>query len=215
MQIFSRSANRLPLVLGVGGAVGLISVGILVWYYFSPWFTQAGYSPVQPVAYSHKLHARDLGLDCRYCHSNVERSPVAMVPSTQTCMNCHQLVKMDSPKLAAIRESFEKGTRMSWVRVHKLPDYVFFDHSAHVTVGVGCADCHGRIDEMEQVSQQKPLSMGWCLDCHRDVREKQGASQFLRPVSEMTNMAWSHDPSRPTTLARPLNPPENCTACHR
>ena len=102
MQIFSGSANRLPLVVGVGGATVLVSAVLLVGYYFSPSFTQTGYSPVQPVAYSHRLHARDLGLDCRYCHANVERSPVAMVPSTQTCMNCHQLVKMDSPKLAAM-----------------------------------------------------------------------------------------------------------------
>lgn len=215
MQIFSRSANRLPFVLGAGGLLGLTAVALTSWYYLSPSFTQVGYSPKQPVAYSHRLHVRDLGIDCRYCHSNVERSSVAMVPPTQTCVNCHQLVKMDSPKLAAIRDSWETGKRMEWVRVHKLADYAYFDHSVHVSAGVGCATCHGRVDEMDQVQQRETLSMGWCLECHRDVRANQGESRFIRPVSEITNMEWKHDPDRPVDVTHPLNPPENCTACHR
>lgn len=215
MQIFSRSMNKLPLVAGTGAAALLVVVVGLVWYYFSPWYTQVGYAPRQPVPYSHRLHVRELGLDCRYCHANVERSPVAMVPPTQTCVNCHQLVKADSPKLAAIRASWEKREPMQWIRVHTLPDYAFFDHATHVNVGVGCAECHGRIDQMDRVRQLKPLSMGWCLECHRDVRAKQGASPYLRPVSELTNMDWVPDPKRPVVLTRRLNPPENCTACHR
>jgi hypothetical protein len=215
MQIFSRSANKLPLVLGVGGLLGLASAVTAVWYYFSPSFTQVGYSPTQPVAYSHRLHARELGIDCRYCHSNVERSSMAMVPATQTCVNCHQLVKMDSPKLAMIRESWESGKRMEWVRVHKLADYAYFDHSVHVNVGVGCSTCHGRVDEADQVRQSETLSMGWCLECHRDVRANQGASRFIRPVSQMTNMDWKPIPNHPVDLPRRLDPPENCTACHR
>jgi hypothetical protein len=215
MQIFPRPTNLFPLVLGAGGMTLGVGVVVLVWYYFSPQFTQVGYSPRQPVTYSHELHARELGIDCRYCHANVERSPVATVPPTQTCMNCHQLVKSDSPRLAAVRDSWESGKRLEWVRIHKLPDYAYFDHSVHVTSGVGCVECHGRVDEMDQVRQVEPLSMSWCLECHRDVRARQGASRFLRPVSEVTNMEFKRDMHSPLELPRRLEPPENCTACHR
>jgi hypothetical protein len=128
-------------------------------------------------------------------------------------MNCHQLVKTDSKLLEPIRQSWESHEPMQWVRVHKLPDYVYFDHSVHVTGGVGCAECHGRIDQMEQVRMVKPLSMGWCLDCHRDVHEKQGDSEFIRPVAQMTNMAFVHEGH--VDPPRPLNPPVNCNGCHR
>jgi hypothetical protein len=215
MQSFPRQSNyfSLGLALTVAGAL-TVSVG-LVWYYFSPRFTQVGYSPAQPVAYSHRVHARELGIDCRYCHANVERSPLATVPPTQTCMNCHQIIKGDSPKLALIREDWESGKRMEWIRVHRLPSYAYFDHSVHVASGVGCVECHGRVDEMDQVQQVQPLSMSWCLECHREVRAKQGGSRFLRPVSEVTNMEWKRNPNKPLALPRPLNPPENCSACHR
>ncbi len=215
MQSFPRQSNyfSLGLALAVAGAL-TVSVG-LVWYYFSPRFTQVGYSPAQPVAYSHRVHARELGIDCRYCHANVERSPLATVPPTQTCMNCHQIIKADSPKLALIREDWESGKRMEWIRVHRLPSYAYFDHNVHVASGVGCVECHGRVDEMDQVQQVQPLSMSWCLECHREVRAKQGGSRFLRPVSEVTNMEWKRNPNKPLALARPMNPPENCSACHR
>jgi hypothetical protein len=213
MQIFPRSLNKLPLVVGGAATSGLVAVVFLVWYYFSPWFTQVGYSPKQPVPYSHRLHVGQLGLDCRYCHVNVERAPLAMVPPTETCMNCHQLVKTDSKLLEPIRDSWASGKPMEWTRIHKLPDYVYFDHSVHVTAGVGCAACHGRIDQMEQVRMEKPLSMGWCLECHRDVKAKQGESEFIRPVSQMTNMAWTHE--GPVDPPRHLNPPEDCNGCHR
>ena len=215
MQIFPRSSNLFPLVLAIGGVALVTSAVLIAWYYFSPKFTQVGYSPRQPVAYSHELHARELGIDCRYCHTNVERSSAATVPTTQTCMNCHSIVKSDSPKLTAIHDAWDNAKRMEWVRVHKLPDYVYFDHSVHVRSGVGCADCHGRIDLMDQVRQTQPLSMAWCLECHRDVRARQGASRFLRPVSEMTNMNFQRDPREPLELPRRLDPPENCSACHR
>jgi hypothetical protein len=204
-----------PLALGLGGFLFVSAAICGIWYYFSPQFTQVGYSPRQPVPYSHRQHARELGLDCRYCHANVERSSVASVPPTQTCMNCHQLVKADSPKLAPIRESWESGKRVEWVRVHQLPDYAYFEHGVHVRAGVGCIECHGRIDEMDQVFQIQPLSMGWCLECHRDVRARQGASSHLRPVAEVTNMDWRPSSSQPLVLARTLDPPENCTSCHR
>ena len=215
MQIFPRSLNKLPLIAGAGAALSLPGVVFLVWYYFSPWYTQVGYEPTQPVHYSHRLHAGQLGIDCRYCHANVERSAVAMVPPTQTCMNCHSVIKKDSNALKPIRDSWDTGKAMEWVRVHKVADYVYFDHSVHLSAGVGCTECHGRIDQMEVVRQQKPLSMGWCLECHRDVKQNQGASQYLRPVSQITNMEWQRTANEAVTPPRHLNPPENCTGCHR
>jgi hypothetical protein len=120
-----------------------------------------------------------MGLDCRYCHASVEVSPVANVPPTAVCMNCHKLVKRDSPLLEPIRSSASSGHPMQWVRVHKLPDYVYFNHKVHIAAGVGCVSCHGRIDEMDVVTQMQPLSMSWCLDCHRN------AGPNRRPVSEV------------------------------
>ena len=133
--MFPPWTNLLPavsLVAVVGGLVGAITG---VWYYFSPKHTDVGYQPEQPVPYSHKLHAGDLGIDCRYCHVGVERSPVASVPPTQVCMNCHTQVKKESPLLNAVRKSWTDGTPVRWKRVHKLGDYVYFDHSRHVTRG--------------------------------------------------------------------------------
>ena len=184
------------------------------WYFGSPKYTDVGYRPVQPVAYSHKLHAGDLGLDCRYCHTMVEKSPVAGIPPTQTCMNCHSLVKVDSEKLKPVRESFETGRPIKWIRVHNLPDFAFFDHSVHLRAGVGCASCHGNVAQMEKVMQKEPLSMGWCLDCHRNP------DQHLRPFNEVTNMKWT-PPSNQAEFAarvieeRQLAPPKDCTGCHR
>ena len=204
----------MPLVAAVGGLVATVGAVGFVWYYFSPKFTDAGYRPVQPVPYSHKLHVGDLGLDCRYCHASVEVSPVANVPPTSACMNCHRLVKRDSPLLEPIRESASSGRPMRWVRVHKLPDYAYFEHRSHVAAGIGCVSCHGRIDEMDVVKQVQPLSMSWCLDCHRNPGPNR------RPVSEVTNMKWA-PPKDASALAaklqqeRPVHPPVECSGCHR
>jgi hypothetical protein len=209
MQIFPRSLNRLPVIAAV--ALALLGGGVtfVIWYYFSPQNTQVGYAPKQPVPYSHRLHAGELGMDCRYCHANVERSAVAMVPPTQTCMNCHSLVRTDSARLALVRESWETGKPIEWVRIHKLPEHAYFDHSVHVSAGVGCSSCHGRIDQMDVVRQVAPLSMGWCLDCHRDP------TPHLRPKDQVTNMEWQYDPNHPTTPARTVQPPQHCSGCHR
>ncbi len=213
MQIFPRSLNKLPQIVAGASVMGLVGATFGIWYFFSPYWTQVGYTPKQPVPYSHRLHAGQLGMDCRYCHVNVERSAHAMVPPTETCMNCHQVVKTDSAALQPIRDSWASGEPVKWTKVHKVADYAYFDHSVHVTAGVGCVQCHGRIDQMEVVRQSKPLSMGWCLECHRDVKAKQGDSQYIGPVSEVTNLAYVHtvhvDPPRT------LNPPENCGGCHR
>ena len=215
MQIFPKSLNYLPLVAALAAAVGGGVVTFVVAYYFSPNFLYVGYEPEQPVPYSHRLHAGQLGMDCRYCHANVERSYEAMVPPTQTCMGCHALVQTESARLAPVRESWETGEAVEWVRVHKLPDHAYFDHSVHLAAGVGCVTCHGRVDRMEVVRIDEPLSMGWCLDCHRAPDEN------IRPISRLTDMDWTRDQATTQEqaemdglLAR-ATPPENCSGCHR
>ena len=213
-QIFPEWTNKIPTIIALSIAVLIIGGIGFIWYFFSPLYTDVGYSPKQPVEYSHKLHAGDLGIDCRYCHVAVEISSVASVPPTQTCMNCHQIVKADSEKLAVVRESWATGFPIEWVRVHKVPDYAYFNHSAHINVGVGCVSCHGRVDQMEVVSLSEPLSMSWCLDCHRNP------DMHLRPVSEITNMNWE-PPADQLELAekikteKNIEPPVDCTGCHR
>jgi Cytochrome c7 and related cytochrome c len=213
-QIFPESANKVPLYLvAVLGALAVL-VPAFIWYYFSPEFTDVGYQPVQPVPFSHKLHAGELELDCRYCHAQVERAAVASVPPTQVCMNCHSLVLRDSPKLAPIRDSAASGQPMQWVRVHKIPDYAYFDHSVHLRVGVGCSSCHGDIRSMEVVTQMKPLSMGWCLSCHRDP------DLYLRERDQLTNTTWKPGKDQLAFAAQlkaelGIAPPEDCSACHR
>ena len=213
-QIFPEWTNKLALVAGIGGPVVTVLLIGGVWYYGSPEYLEVGYRPHQPVPYSHKLHVGDLGLDCRYCHASVEVSPVANVPPTQVCMNCHKLVARDSEKLAPIRDSLASGFPVEWVRVHRLPDYAYFNHSAHVRAGVGCVSCHGRVDQMEEVMQVEPLSMSWCLDCHRNPAPN------LRPVDQVTNMRWSAPPDQveiaaATIEANGIHPPVDCSGCHR
>ncbi len=212
--IFPRWTNNVPIVIGL--VAPLLGAGLIfaVWYWFSPWYTDVGYRPEQPVPYSHKLHAGELGLDCRYCHNTVERAAHAAIPPAATCMNCHDLVKTDSKRLELVRNSDKTGQPIPWVRVHQLPDYVFFDHSPHVAAGVGCATCHGRIDQMVVVEMKSPLSMGWCLDCHRDPKPA------LRPLDQVTNMAWDpaqaqYDADRDANRKRKINPPTHCSGCHR
>lgn len=211
MQIFPRTLNYLPAVAAVGAAVAGGVVTFAVWYYFSPVNLQVGYMPEQPIAYSHRLHAGELGMDCRYCHASVEQSQEAMIPPTQTCMGCHAVVRPDSPLLEPLRDSWETGAPVPWVRVHKLPEHAYFDHSVHVAVGVGCVTCHGRVDQMEVVSVQEPIAMQWCLDCHRDPLP------FLRPPSQVTNMDYQRAPGDEELLARvdEIRPPEHCSGCHR
>jgi hypothetical protein len=201
--------------------VGVVLFGVLplyvvalVWYGASPETTDVGYAPQQPVPYSHALHAGQLGIDCRYCHNTVERSAHAAIPPTDTCMNCHANIRARSEKLAAVRESWETGLPIRWVRVHDLPDYVYFNHSAHVRRGVGCVECHGRVDLMEVVEQVAPLSMGWCLDCHRNPDAR------LRPPQYVTHLDWvpDGDPAvvgREIREALDIRPSEDCSTCHR
>jgi len=213
-QIFPKWVNNIPLYLVAAVIAGSVVVPAFIWYYFSPRYTDVGYQPVQPVPYSHKLHAGDLQIDCRYCHAQVEVAAVASVPPTQVCMNCHTLVKADSPKLEALRASWKSGQPMRWVRVHQLPEYAYFNHGVHVRAGVGCQSCHGNIRGMEVVTQQEPLSMSWCLDCHRNP------DMHLRPFDQITNTTWK-PPKDQLELAarykeeRHIAPPEDCSGCHR
>ena len=213
-QPFPRWFNKLPLIAAVAGVVvPILAIGG-IWYYGSPEFTDVGYRPEQPIPYSHKLHVGEMGLDCRYCHASVEVSPVANVPPTQACMNCHRLVKRDSPLLQPLRDSASSGRPLRWKRVHKLPDYAYFTHRAHIAAGVGCVSCHGRIDQMDVVTQAKPLSMSWCLDCHRNPAPNR------RPVAEVTNMKWTPPKDAEAFAAKlssdhPVHPPTDCSGCHR
>jgi len=212
MQIFPRTLNYLPLVAAVGAAGAGFVVTFGVWYFASPANLQEGYQPSQPIEYSHRLHAGELGIDCRYCHSSVEQSQEAIVPPTQTCMGCHAVVLPDSPKLEALRQSWETGEPIEWVRVHKLPEHAYFDHSVHVAVGVGCETCHGRVDQMEVVGIEEPIAMQWCLDCHRNP------GPFLRPPDQVTNMGYEASAEEREALlvrAQTVRPPEHCSGCHR
>jgi len=187
---------------------------VAVTFGLSPKTLNVGYEPEQPVPYSHRLHVGELGLDCRYCHNTVERTAKAAIPPTQTCMNCHKMIRTRSEKLTPVFESFATGMPVPWVRVHDLPDYVYFNHSIHVDRGVPCVACHGRIDTMEKVRQVKPLSMGWCLDCHR------APERYLRPAAFVTRMDWVPEEDQ-LVLGRRLrkenhiDPPTDCITCHR
>lgn len=213
-QIFPKWTNYLPIVLAVAPLALLVVVWFFFWYYGSPWYTDVGYRPDQPVDYSHKLHAGDLGIDCRYCHYSVERSTKANVPPTSVCMNCHTMILPESEKLLPVRESWASGKAIEWVRVNKIGEFAYFNHAAHVNAGVSCISCHGNIAQMEKVNQAQPLSMGWCLDCHRNPAPN------LRPVSEVTNMNWVKPSDHKEFIERwitqkSIAPPEDCTACHR
>lgn len=198
--MFPRWANYLLPVIVIGAVGGALYAPVALGFGASPQTLAVGYAPTQPVPYSHRLHAGKLGLDCRYCHNTVEKTAFADLPPTQTCMNCHTNIKhfvpnpdstkpdIQNPVLKPVFDSWETGKPVHWVKVHNLANYVYFNHSAHVSHGVGCVECHGRIDRMAIVTQQKPLSMGWCLECHRDP------GSHLRPRDvAVTDMDWNRD----------------------
>lgn len=213
-QIFKKSANLWPLYAVI--AVTLLGIGVVgfFWYFGSPQYLDVGYRPQQPVDYSHKLHAGDLGIDCRYCHTTVEVSAKANVPPTETCMNCHTLIGTDRPTLELVRESWATGNSIEWVRIHDLPDYSFFNHSAHITAGIGCESCHGNVAAMVKVEQKEPLSMGWCLTCHR------APEQYIRRRDQITTMNWTPPAdqaefAKKVIIEKNINPPTDCSGCHR
>jgi hypothetical protein len=215
-KVFSKSVNKLPLqivlILMVLGATTVTAF----YYYAQPAYTRVGYAPEQPVPFDHALHVGQLGLDCRYCHSFVEQSMHSNVPASSTCMNCHNQIRTESPLLAMVRESYESGEAIPWVRVHQIPDFVYFNHAVHVNRGVSCYDCHGQVNEMQVVYHAKALSMNFCLECHR------APEKFIRPPEEVFNLDWKPE-SMEEQLIRGLNAvhdwnihaPVNCTGCHQ
>jgi hypothetical protein len=214
-QIFHRSTNTLSRVT-IFGAV--FFAGGLLWLLMvlmrSDYYTGAHVAVQQPVQFSHKHHAGELGIDCRYCHTSVEVSAVASVPPTKTCINCHSQIWAQSDFLEPVRASFRTDESIRWVRVHDLPDFVYFNHSIHVTKGVGCATCHGRIDEMNQVWQENSLQMEWCLDCHRHPERN------LRPRDQVFNMAWTPPSDQAIQglelkKAYDVHARVDCSTCHR
>lgn len=212
-QIFSRKANAIPTLSLLGSLAGGVFAIVLVWYYFSPEYTDVGYAPEQPVEYSHRLHVGEIGLDCQYCHTNVTSASHSNIPATQTCMNCHSQIRTESLKLLPVRESWATGESIEWIKVHKLPDYAQFSHAIHTNNGVGCETCHGRVDRMDLIAQAEPLSMSWCIECHR------APEQYLRPNDEVTSMGYEAPEdylniNLDRILAEGIQPPTNCSACH-
>ena len=219
--IFPKWTNWLPLQVGVVLALlgGVVTAGVT--YYFTPKYTRVGYQPVQPVMFSHAIHAGQLGVDCRYCHSTVDKSWFSSIPASSTCMNCHSQVLKDDPRLALVRESAATGRPIPWVQVHIVPDYVYFNHSVHVTRGISCVECHGRVDQMDEVRHAKPFSMSFCLDCHRQP------AAFIRPVDKVTDLGWQWSTNAETAaLMQETNGAkfvhdwrveslQSCSACHR
>ena len=165
----------------------------------SSYATDQGRFVEQIVPFSHKHHVGDLGLDCRMCHYGVERGARAIVPPTKVCMTCHSQIWTNAAMLAPVRESMATGVPLRWSRVNRVPDYVYFDHHVHVKNGVPCAACHGRMDDMPLTRQAAPMTMGWCLDCHR------------APADRIVPMAREYDP-RP--YDKPLGQAE-ALAIHR
>lgn len=216
-QIFHPSANTLSKAT-IFGAVflvaGLFLIGAV--YVRSSYWTGVDVAVEQPIQFSHEHHVSGLGIQCMYCHASVEKSAVAGVPPTQTCMSCHSQVWTQAPILQPVRDSYESGQPIAWNRVHDLGDFVYFNHSIHVKQGVGCATCHGRVDQMQQVSKAQPMSMEWCLGCHREPE------RYIRPREEIYNMEWA-PPSDQLALGQRLLTEykidkqrlTNCYVCHR
>ena len=215
-NVFPKWVNTVPIKVIV--AIILIKTAVVlgVTYYATPKYTRVGYEPTQPVAFSHALHSGQLEIDCRYCHTFVDRAAHSNVPTTQVCMTCHSMVRKNDPILAPIRDSYESGEPIPWVRIHKTPDYVYFNHSVHVNRGISCMECHGSVHEMDVVQHTKSFSMGFCLECHRNPEE------YIRPPEEVYNLDWE----RPDTEEFnkevvgfvhdwKVNPPQSCSGCHR
>ncbi|HEY6374305.1 MAG TPA: cytochrome c3 family protein [Edaphobacter sp.] len=190
-QVFDRSSNALARMSLVLTGLIVIALGVaLNSLQRSPWVTRQGQRPDQPIPFSHKHHVEGLGLQCQYCHTSVEKSSYAGIPPTKTCINCHAQIWTNAELLEPIRQSWATGASIQWIRVHDLPDFVYFNHEIHVNKGIGCASCHGRVDEMPLMYMENTLQMEWCLNCHRNPAAN------LRPTSEIYNMAWAEPSSR-------------------
>ena len=214
-QIFHRSANTIARV-SIFGAVFFIAglLGLFAEVNRSPWMTGAQVARDQPIQFSHERHVGGNGIDCRYCHTSVEESSFAGIPPTRTCMNCHSQIFANSPFLEPVRESFRSGRSIQWNRVHDLPDFVYFDHSIHVNKGVGCTTCHGQVDRMPLMWQEKSLQMEWCFDCHR------APERYVRPRDAVFRVDYVAPPNQAELGARLVEEYQiqkltSCSVCHR
>ncbi|OHE81617.1 MAG: cytochrome C [Verrucomicrobia bacterium GWF2_62_7] len=214
-DLFPRWYNQLPLKIALGLLVSAVVVSAGVWYYLTPKYSRVGYQPIQPVPYSHATHVGQLGLDCRYCHTGVESSWYANIPSPSVCMNCHSQVLPNDPRLAPIRDSVKTGAPVPWVQIHRTSDFVYFNHAVHVNRGVSCVSCHGQINKMVEVRHEQSLTMAFCLDCHRNPAPN------IRPLDQVYNMTWTNDPARQLEAGVrcvrdwKIRSSHNCSACHR
>ena len=214
-RMFSRSINNLPLQIILYLCLVAVAATAGVTYYMTPKYARVGYAPIQPVPYSHAKHVGELGLDCRYCHNSIDTAGSAL-PTAQTCMNCHSQIRNGSPALAPVRASFETGKPIPWVHVHVMPSFVYFDHAVHVNRGVGCVECHGKVNEMDVVTQRQPMSMGFCLDCHRSpaerIRERKDVFNLNSPtIAEAKGILVAREFVREWKIS----PPQSCSGCHR
>jgi hypothetical protein len=216
-QIFHQRSNTIARA-GIFGAVLFAALGGWAFHavYWSPYSTRVNMPLNQPVPFSHQHHVGELGIDCRYCHTSVEKSAFAGVPPTETCMTCHSRLYTDAPLLAPVRASLATHTPLRWERVNQTPDFVFFNHSIHVAKGIGCSTCHGPIDQMPLTWKAHTLYMKWCLDCHRDP------AQFIRPTNEVFSMSWKIPADQ--NIAGPklvaayhvnTTQLQDCSMCHR
>jgi len=217
-QVFPKSANAWSKASVLAIVFVLLGLGwVVLTLQRSDFVTTANRFVEQPIQFSHQHHAGGIGIDCRYCHTAVEVSPSAGIPPTKTCINCHSQIWSTSPYLEPVRASFRDDKPLQWVRVHDLPDFVYFNHSIHVTKGVGCETCHGRVDKMPLMVQKSSLQMEWCINCHRDP------AQFVRPRDQVTVMGY-----QPAIAQAELGPRlvkeykiaglehmTSCSVCHR
>jgi hypothetical protein len=214
-QIFHRSTNTIARV-SIFGAVFFVGglLGLLAEVNRSPWVTEARTAREQPIQFSHERHVAGNGIDCRYCHTSVEESSFAGIPPTKTCMNCHSQIFANSPFLEPVRDSFRTGRSIEWIRVHDLPDFVYFNHSIHVHKGVGCTTCHGQVDRMPLMWQEQSLQMEWCLDCHRNPE------RYVRPREDVFSVTYQPPPDQIALGQRlvaeyQIQKLTSCSTCHR
>lgn len=216
-QLFKPRSNSLAkalIVVMLLLATAAVAGTWKVWW--SPYMTREGMPLDQPVPFSHKHHVSGLGIDCRYCHVSVENSAFAGIPPTETCMTCHSQVWTDAPVLEPVRQSWTSHTPIEWNRVHKVPDFVFFNHGIHIQKGIGCATCHGAVQQMPLMQKEHSLYMKWCLECHQDP------AKYVRPKSEVFNMEYKA-PTNQAELGRKLvreydintTQLRDCSMCHR
>jgi hypothetical protein len=217
-QVFHRSTNTISKFSISGGVIALAVISYAAYQLDRSSYVTHEQQPMeQPIPFSHKHHSAGLGIDCRYCHTTVETAAYAGMPATETCMSCHSQIWRESPQLELVRASYASNTGIRWRRVYDLPNFVYFDHSIHVNKGVGCSECHGRVDRMPLTWKNSRIYMQWCLDCHREPEK------HLRPQSEIFKMNWVAGSQQETLGAKLLK--ENhtpsrslltsCSTCHR